>query len=201
MPGPATRSSRRGRPRARPAARLEVGRSTTREVGRRGSTAKRPITTVTTALRRMTRDHDGRSAGSPQNAGGLAAHVWRPSVVVVAAGVPPWRPSRPPGSSTRRRSPWPASAIAVANRSAGVCSHLGRRPGRLSGLYVPQWIGTTNCGRISSVARAARSGSRCPVPSDRSPSGDRQQRHVDRLQLRHSIEQVGVPGEVDAPVR
>ena len=100
------------------------------------------------------------------------------------------------GDRRGRRRPSPTRTARRADAATAV-----RRPRRLIGLYVPQWIGTTSRGWMSSVACAARCGSRWPVPERRAPSGDRQQRHVDRRQVSHPVEQIGVAGEVHRPLR
>ena len=76
-----------------------------------------------------------------------------------------------------------------------------RRPRRLIGLYVPQWIGTTSRGRMSSVACTARCGSRWPVPSvgPHPAIGSNATSIDDRSAI--AVEQIGVAGEVHRPLR
>ena len=114
---------RRGRRPGRPAGRRAVDRSTSREAGRRRSTGSTAVTTVTTALRATTRDHDGRAAGRRRT-------VVATSVTIGARRRGHWLTvgHRPPGvhraragagDRRGRRRPSP-----TANCSAGRCNHV-----------------------------------------------------------------------------
>ena len=168
-------------------------RSRSRRARRRGATASPRSTTVTTALRHTTSvqtvarrgDRTPRCCWAP-----FGGH--RPSTSGTATVA--W-PSRPPGSSTRSRSPWPLAVIAAAKRSAG--RSQPRRPARPLHRAVRAPVdGNDERGRISSLARAARCGSRWPGPSDCAPPADRQEGDVDGAEIGHAVEEVGVAGEV-----
>ena len=65
---------------------------------------------------------------------------------------------------------------------------------------MPQWIGTARRGASSAAARAAPVGVEVALPERGPPAPHRQQRDVQRAEVGHRVVDVGVAGEVDAPL-
>ena len=83
---------------------------------------------------------------------------------------------------------------ASANWWTGVSSHFGRLTP--IGLYVPQCTGITTWARNSVAAVGCTLWVEAPLAEGRAPAPDRKERHIDRSQVGHRVEQVGVSGEV-----
>ena len=101
----------------------------------------------------------------------------------------------------RTRSRRPARSSSVRNCSIGSSNHAGGRRPRTAGLNVPQWIGTTSS-RVEDAHRLrSAAGIEVALAERRPPPPDRQQGNVDRRQVGHLGEQVGVAGEVHHQAR
>ena len=107
------------------------------------------------------------------------------------------RSSASPGARTLTSTAGATLAAARANSWGGSVSRRARSRWR-RGKNVPQWIGTA-MPRLDQRERLGRAlGIEVPRAELRPPAPDRDQGEVERAQLGHLVEQIGVAGEVDA---